>query len=58
MDLNAPSPSASGSPIEDPRAEQGFVSMVLDSKGKYSVGLRAIVLDDSAEVDHSSLPLP
>ena len=58
MDLNAPAPSASGSPIENPSAEQGFVSMVLDSKGKYSVGLRAIVLDDGATVDHLNLPLP
>ncbi|MEO6029294.1 MAG: hypothetical protein ABIR79_20720 [Candidatus Binatia bacterium] len=58
MDLNAPTPSASGSPIEDPSAQQAFVTMVFDNVGKYSVGARAVVLDDAAEVDHSSLPLP
>ncbi len=58
MDLNAPAPSASGEPVENPSAEQGFVSMVFESKGKYSVGTRAVVLDDAATVDHFSLPLP
>jgi hypothetical protein len=57
MDLNAPVPSASG-PIENPSAEQGFVSMVFESKAKYSVGTRAVVLDDAATVDHNNLPLP
>lgn len=58
MDLNAAAPSVSGSPVEDPSVEQAFVSMVFDSKGKYSVGARAVVLDDGAEVDHTALPLP
>lgn len=58
LDLNAAAPSASGSPAEDPSAQQAFVSMVFDSKAKYSVGARAVVLDDGAVVDHSALPLP
>jgi len=58
LDLNASAPSVSGSPVEDPSAQQAFVSMVFDSKAKYSVGARAIVLDGAADVNHSVLPLP
>ncbi len=58
MDLNAATPSASGSPDENPSAQQAFVSMVFDSKAKYSVGARAIVLDDGADVNINALPLP
>lgn len=45
-------------PQEDLLASQAFVSMIFDSKGKYSVGVRAAVLDDADEPDHTTLPLP
>ncbi len=55
MDLNVD--VGSGRPIEDPDAAQSFVSMVLESKGKYSIGVRGTVFDDAAEEDHASLPV-
>jgi hypothetical protein len=44
-----------GGPFEDITAGQAFVSMIFDSKGKYSIGTRAIVLDDAAESQHEIL---
>jgi hypothetical protein len=58
LDLNASAPSVSGSPAENPSAQQAFVSMVFDSKAKYSVGSRAITIEDAADVDTAELPLP
>lgn len=56
MNLNGPA-TGSSTPTEDAGAGQAFVSMVMDSKSKYSVGVRAVVLDDAAESDHLTLPV-
>lgn len=53
MDLNF---TGTGLPVEDSGAAQSFVSMVLESKGKFSIGVRGTVFDDAAEVNHPDLP--
>jgi hypothetical protein len=55
MNLNGFVAGAATTPFEDITAGQAFVSMIFDSKGKYSIGTRAIVLDDAAESQHEIL---
>jgi hypothetical protein len=39
-------------PVEDPAAAQAAVSMVLESKGKYSASYRAITLESATNSLH------
>ena len=55
MNLNGFVAGAATTPFEDITAGQAFVSMIFESKGKYSIGARAIVLDDAAESQHEIL---
>ncbi len=50
--LNLNTATLDFSPVEDPAAAQAAVSMVLESKGKYSAGYRAITLDSATDVLH------
>lgn len=52
MNLNGFVTGAATTPVEDVTAGQAAVSMIFDSKGKYSVATRAITLDDAAEAQH------
>jgi hypothetical protein len=58
LNLNDFVGAAPFTPQEDLVGSQAFVSMIFDSKGKYSVGVRAAVLDDADDADHTQLPLP
>jgi hypothetical protein len=58
MNLNDFVGAAPFTPLLDLTASQAFVSMIFDSKGKFSVGIRATVLDDASNSNHLQLPLP
>lgn len=55
MNLNGFVAAAATTPFEDITAGQAFVSMIFESAGKYSIGARAIVMDDAAESQHDVL---
>jgi hypothetical protein len=52
LDLNTTVNPAGAVPPEDPAAAQAWVEVLLDSKGRYSVGFDAIRLDSACAANH------
>lgn len=50
--LNLNTATVNPVPVEDPAASQAAVSMVLESKGKYSASYRAVTLDSATNALH------
>lgn len=52
LNLNTVVAAAGGSPAEDPAAAQGWVSSIFDSKGKFSVEERAVMIESAGKTLH------
>jgi hypothetical protein len=52
LNLNTTVAPAGASPPEDPAAAQAWVTVVHDSRGRYSVGYRAVQLDSAEQASH------
>ena len=52
LNLNTAVAAAGANPPEDPAAAQAWVTTVHDSKGRYSVGYRAIQIDSAQQAAH------
>ncbi len=55
LDLNNFVTPAGFNPPEDPAAAQGWVTVVMDASGRFSVGYDAIQLDSACRVDHTPI---
>lgn len=55
FDLNHANFTAS--PAEDPLAAQATLTMMLESKGKYTASYRAITLDSATNASHQQIPV-
>ena len=53
MNLNAD--VGNGNPTTDPAAAQGWVAAVFDALGRFSVGLRAMELDNAIDTSHECI---
>jgi len=58
LNLNTTVVPAGANPPEDPAAAQAWVTAVMTSSGRFSVGFDAVHLDDACAASHSPVGLP
>jgi hypothetical protein len=51
-DLNTSVAAAGANPPEDPTAAQGWITVVMDALGRFSVGFDAVQLDSACQANH------